>query len=233
MSATPTTPQRSVTLLIAAAVVVVVVVGLVLTFGVQRPPELPSLTDQPEPAPVGAVAWATWQGRDGRCLTIARPDGSVEELVCRRDDRELVGFVDEGLVELTWSTGGEHLELIDPDTGEVLERRELRDGEHPLQERGPGSSSGDVVVRREDGRLQVAIEGATVWDVEVGEAYDLDAVSVAPDGSMAVAVDTSSRLLLLPMDDTASPRVWAEDVERWNQPIWQGTPLPAWEDAAD
>lgn len=232
MSATTPTPQRNLTLLIAAAVVVVVVVGLVLTFGVQRPPELPSLADQPEPAPVAAVAWATWEGRDGRCLMIARPDGSVEELVCRRDDRELIGFVDEGLVELTWSAGGEHLELIDPDTGEVLERRELRGGEHPLEAPGARGIPADVVVDHDDGRLQVTIDGTAVWDVEVGDAYDLDALSVAPDRSMAVAVDTAERLLLLPTDDTASPRVWVEDVDRWNQPIWQGTPLPAWEEAA-
>jgi len=232
MSTTTTTPQRNLTLLIAAAVVVVVVVGLVLTFGVQRPPELPSLTDQPEPAPVAAVAWSTWDGRDGRCLTIARPDGAVEELGCRRDDRELVGFVDEGLVELTWSAGGEHLELIDPDTGEVLERRELTGGEHPLEHPRGTSVASDVIIDHDDGRLQVTIDGTTVWDVEAGDAYDLDAVSVAPDGSMAVAVDTAERLLLLPIDDTAPPRVWVEDVDRWNQPIWQGTPLPAWEEAA-
>ncbi len=233
-------PLRSLPLLLVAAGVVVVVVGLVLVLGVHRPPSLPSLADAPEPAPPGAVAWTHWEG--GRnCVHLARPDGSTQVLRCSRDGGEIVGFVDGGIILRNWDTGGQTLERLDAASGEVVERRTMV-GESDLED---DPRMADPIIDGEpyqgphvrttwiDGQLDVAVAGQVIWQVEVTDAYDLTTGVLAPDGSAAAAIDTAGRLLLLPVDAGVEPRVWLEDIGRWREPVWEGTPSRGWEAASD
>lgn len=218
---TPTGP-RSIPLLIAAGVLVITVVTAVLLFGVQRPPTLDTVAATPDPVPPAAVAWSDWQGERGQCITIAYPDGRVEDAACVRQDGEVVGFVDEGIVFLVWGERSEYLVLIDPLTGEELEQRPVRPGTHPLDAIEDGWDPG-LQTRTRDGEFQLVVDGEVIWAVDAPEGYDLTALRRSPDGSMLVAVDRAGRVLVVPVDGSAPPRVWGSGVNRWRSPMWQGT----------
>lgn len=220
-----TSSARSIPILIAAAVLVVAVVVAVLLFAVARPPELASLTDVPDPAPAGPVAWSGW-GEDDWCLSVARTDGRVDELTCAREGGEVQGWDDDGI--LIWSYGPrDELVVIDPDTGEELDRRDVdpEDLGRPLQDEWVSS-------RYRDGVLTVTRRGADVpvWEVEAPEGYSVEEGMVSPDGAWVAMFDSEERLLLAPADGSAEPRVWAEGTSRWGVPVWEGTPGPG-EDA--
>jgi hypothetical protein len=219
------TPQagredRSVAALAAAAALVVLVVVLVLFLGVARPPELASLAEQPEPAPSAAVVWMTW-GPDGACLSVAHPDGSSEELVCNRDGAEVRAWTDEGIV--LWGYGArDEVRIVDPRTGETTTQRTAEAEVRP----GPGVAE-DVSARRDAGVLIVTRRdtGDVVWEVAAPEGYEVLGGAVSPDGDWIAMLDSTDRLLVVPADGTAAPRVWVEDAARWSVPVWEGTPL--------
>jgi len=214
--------RRSVALLVAAAVLVLVVVAIVLLFGVVRPPALPALSDAPTPAPPAAVAWSAWE-RDGSCVTAAWPDGRVdEELHCESDGGEVVAWTQEGIVLTTWRGAGSEEVVVDPATGEVVDWRTVEpDGDPPEPVGGP---SGAVHTERRDGVLVVTDDRHRVlWEVEAADAYEVTSGARSRDGGWYAMVDSAERLLVVPADGSASPRVWAEGVPRWQRVVWQGT----------
>ncbi|MCA1782295.1 MAG: hypothetical protein LC679_09025, partial [Intrasporangiaceae bacterium] len=120
----PDRTQRSTIALVAAALLLVVVVVLVLVFGIARPPALPNLTDQPDPAPSAAVAWTSYDGDDGACLYVARTDGTTEPLECNNLDGQVWAWDDDGIAVFIYGPR-DALQIIDPATGEIVERREV------------------------------------------------------------------------------------------------------------
>lgn len=215
-----TRPRRSVPLLVAAAILVVVVVGLVLAFGIVRPPALATLADQPEPAPPGRLAWTAWSD-NGTCIHVLDTDGTIQrELWCERDGAEVVAWTDDGIVVRSWHERGEELTVVDPATGEVVDRRRV---EH-VDDAVPTES---VYAERRDGRLVVVRDRdrAVVWEVEAPDTYHVRSSAVSPDGGWVAMVDSAERVLVVPSDGSAPPRVWAEDVPSWQWLIWEGTPL--------
>jgi hypothetical protein len=209
--------------LLAAAAVVVVTVGLVLLFGLARPPELTSLAEDPEPG-LPSVAWVHWDRES--CLTVATAEGEMREVTCGLRGEEVLGWEAEGIALVVWGPN-EQLELVDPVTGEVqdvraLERQVLED-----LERG---RDGGVATRQHDGVLTVRLDGTVLWEVDAPEAYWLNPGSVSPDGRYVAAFDSADRLLLLDATGERAPRVWLEDVEGWQAPVWEGTPVPAADD---
>ena len=215
--------RRSIVLLAAAAVLVVTVVGLVLVFGVVRPPSLATVADRPDPAPSGGVAWTSWRSGE-TCVTVVRPDGRVDhQLYCERDGSELVAWTDEGIALRTWrgDLDATDLLVIDGDTGEVLDV--VADAPHRAAPR-PES----VRTTYRDGRLTVTRErdrDLVVWEVEAPDAYAISSSALSPDGAWFALVDSADRLLIVPADGSADPRVWATDAPRWQDVVWQGTTL--------
>ncbi|MFP4635129.1 MAG: hypothetical protein ACLFRD_04640 [Nitriliruptoraceae bacterium] len=222
--------------IIAAATVVIVTVALVLTFGVERPPGFDHLDPEEGAAPEAAVAWTRF-APDGPCLWVQRPDGSGEEVACGLPDGELVGWDDSGLLLETYR-GDRSLAVLDPDTGEVIERA-------PVEERSqPPAPLESVITRRpsqggEGGPETMRIESARgdhalIAEIEAPGSYEVRSGAYAPDGGWVALFDNADRLLLVQVDDDGAgldePVVWAEDVEGAGRLVWEGTPYPGDED---
>jgi hypothetical protein len=216
--------DRSVPLLVAAGALVLVVVAAVLLFGVDRPPALAALADDPDPAPPAGVAWMGWTG-DEACVAVARPDGEVEQLWCDRAGGELVGWPETGMLEIRSWESGDVTRAIDAETGEVLGRTPGPDagGTDPEGEwRGPEPA---VWTQRRDGRLTVRLQtdDTVVWRTEAPERYDVHASARSADGRWIAMIDAAERLLVVPADGSTAPRVWATGVDGWEPPVWEGT----------
>lgn len=220
----PATRDRSLPLLAAAAVLVLAVVGAVLLIAVERPPALVSLTDEPAPVPPGAVAWTAWQ-EGGPCLWIAEPDGEVRELNCGEVGDQLDRWTEEGIVVRDWSEGDERRQTIDPSTGALVSREASPPDPSQLDD-GPGAAE-DVRVEREDGRLRVVLtdessgQDIVLWDTEAPASYGLSSFTASPDGRFIVFGDDADRLIVVPADGSAPPRVWAEDVPAYVELVWE------------
>lgn len=213
--ATPT-GRRSRGLLVAAAVLVVAVVVLVAVFGVRRPPSLPSVAGESSGGPSTAVAWMAWEGGEG-CVRVAHPSGAVTTPWCSTAGGEVVGFDGDELVVRTWETG-ERLRTIDLDEGRAT-------GWLPARRDIAGEPVADAAwTERDDGILTVRAVGSdrVLWRVEAHDEYTVDSSARSPDGDWILLVDSAGRLLVVPSDGSAPPRVWAEDVPAWPPPVWEG-----------
>jgi hypothetical protein len=212
--------SRSLPALVAAAVLVVVVVVLVLLFGIARPPELATVQETPDPSPEASIAWSQWEDGD-TCIHTADPQGATTEVGCGYEGQELVAWTEEGIIVLVWGPR-EVAEAIDPATGEVVGQLDREPGE--WFEPGGGA----VHSRHVDGTLTVTLResGAVLWQVDAPENYSVDDGVLSPDGRFVVLVDRSERLLLVPADGSAEPRVWAEVEESWVRPVWEGSAVP-------
>jgi hypothetical protein len=204
-------------LLLAAAVLVVAVVGAVMLFGVKRPPALASLRESPDPAPPAAIAW-TDSGGDDLCIHVARPDGTVTQIRCEPLGGELLGWPDDDRLVLARHDGHTSVADIHPVTGEVLEVRAEDGDAEPV---GPPPSD-PVTSYRDDGALVVEHDGTELWRVAAPDGYDVHSSSESPDGTFVVMTDTAERLLVVPADGSRPPRIWADDVQSWTIPVWQG-----------
>jgi hypothetical protein len=215
----PDSHDRSVPLLIGAAVLVLLVVGAVLVFGVDRPPSLTTLADDPTPAPSAAVAYLTEHG-EGTCVRVAQPDGTLVGPWCDRMGSEVVGWDGDGIL-LRRFDGVETIRAIDPTTGEVVGRAPDRPWREPYDQAVVWTEyrDGELIVRSE-------ADDTELWRVEASDRYELRSSAGSADGDWVAMVDSADRLLVVPADGTDAPRVWASDVADWQWPIWEGT---SWE----
>jgi hypothetical protein len=226
--------RRSLPLLVAAGLLVVLVVAGVWLFGTNRPPELLALADEPAPAPPSAVAWMVWSNRES-CVRVARPDGTVDEVWCDREGGELVGWEGDHLLITRWGHRSFDVEEplveegavqevrvleVDATSGEVVDTRWV--DERSITHHG---GTGEVVSYRQGGELVVEYGRTEVWRVAAAETYTVRDGSVSPDGRALAIVDAADRLLVVPADGSAPPRIWAEDVSVWMAPVWQGSDL--------
>ncbi|MFP4148748.1 MAG: hypothetical protein ACLFV0_04595 [Nitriliruptoraceae bacterium] len=215
-----TAHTRSLAALVAAALVLVGTVVLVLVFGLARPPQLPSLAADPEPDLPG-VAWMSWDR--GTCLLVAGADGAVDEVACGLQGGEVVGWDADGIATAVRGPSSGGIELLDPDTGEVVDTQPLADD----AAREPATPSGRSETRTVDGVLTVNLDGTVLWATEAPEAYWVEPGSLSPDGRWVAAFDSADRLLVLDATGAQPPRVWLEGVEGWRPPVWEGTPVPS------
>jgi hypothetical protein len=209
----PETGERRPVALVAAAALVVVVVGLVLTFGVIRPPALSPLD---APGFDGAVAFTEW-GREA-CVVTVTADGTRTPAWCDAQGGELVGWPERGLVVRSWRHELEQLVTIDPATGEELASVSADGASDPGW---PEPELGPSVVRA--GRLEVRYDDQVLWSTEARDPYEVTAGWVSPDGTWIALQDTAERLLVVPADGSAPPQVWAEDVSPYVPIVWRGT----------
>jgi hypothetical protein len=221
---------RSVGYLVAAAILVVGVVGLVLLFGVHRPPPLDDVAPGASPAPPAAVAWTGWTG-SRHCLSVIRSDGGMAELTCDRDGLDVIAWTDDGIVVRNWTGPGTALELVDPETGRTLES--WLAGDESAVDRALGDIEEapldtTLYSRYRDGVLTVtAADGTELWRVEASGNYRVQRGLRAPDGSVVAAIDSSGRLLVLDPTGTSEPRVWRDGLDEWSRFVWEGEPLPS------
>lgn len=207
--------------LVAAAVVAVVAVGLVLVFGVTRPPQLAATGDDPALVPTAAIAIHGW--RDGEsCVRVVAPDGATHEAWCHEDGGELLGWSDDGIVVRSYGRHDEVELVLDPETGEVVSSAGARpergttaryDGVTLTTSRASGSS-GDLEVRLPDGTV--------LWRVDAPDSYDVTGGWRSPDGDQVALLDAAGRLLVVPADGSQPPRIWAEGFGPWDEVAWQG-----------
>jgi hypothetical protein len=212
--------QRSVVALLVAAGLVAVVIALVLVFGIARPPALATLAEEPEPALTASLAWSQWE-EGGACLYVVAPSGEARQVDCGYDGEELVAWTDDGIAMLVWGPR-DGLELIDPDTGEVVDT--VRGESEAWFDR----EGGVVRTRTVDGTLTVTLRdsGVELWRVDAPENYGVNDGFLSPDGAWVVLVDGAGRLLLVPADGSSEPRIWHEVDQAWVRPVWEGTALP-------
>jgi hypothetical protein len=209
-------PDRSIPLLIAAGVLVLFVVGAVLVFGVQRPPSLDTVADTTDPVPAASIAYLA-ERPDRSCVEIVRPDGTTTGPWCDRQSGELIGWTDEGLLLRHWD-GTETVRILDPETGEVVGRARDRAWREPYDHPV-------VWTEHRDGELTVRLDedDTELWRVEVTDRYEIRTSATSADGAWVAMVDSADRLLLVPADGSAPPRVWNTDVASWQWPVWEGT----------
>ncbi len=213
-----TPERRSVLALVGAALLVVAVFVLVLVFGVARPPQLVPLADAAD-RPAAGVAWTAWDA-DGACVSIGAADGSVRELRCERDGGDVIAWTDEGVIVRRWMQSGETDLVLDPGSGEVLDRRAVDDDMYRSWPAGVRSY-------REDGELVVELETTdqVIWRTEAAPTYDIYQGALSPDGAWVAMGDSAERLLVVPADGSAPPMVWSEDFDAWQVVVWEGTDL--------
>jgi hypothetical protein len=215
--------RRVVGLLVAAAAVALITVGLVLRFGLVSPPELRAVDDATRPTQAVAILAYRDTAR-GQCLDVVAPDGTVREVRCTLDGvGPLLGWDERGILVLRYSSFGERLEAIDPDTGAVVSSGAFDPREAELQRWSTSvdiERSGRTLIVRDE-RRQV------LWTVEAPDGYWINVSARHPDTGAVALLDSAGRLLVLVPGEDA-PRLWVEDVgQRYGELVWQGTPLTA------
>lgn len=215
------TRDRSVPLLVAAAVLVVVAVGLVLAFGIKRPPALEPLTAGPD-TPTEQLVRFVYES-DDTCLVAYSVAGGPRELTCELDGGEILGWRDGRIGLRAWSNVGEEWVVVDATSGAVLSRRLLTSEDI---KRFVSTASSVVRVDHTDGVMTITLasSGAVLWRVEAPTNYRIEVSATTGDGRWVAMIDTARRLLLVPADGSAAPRVWLDDLDGYWEPVrWEGT----------
>ena len=210
-------------LLVAAALVALLTLGVVLRFGLVRPPELAAVDAATRP--VHELALLAYRDRDrGQCLEVVGTDGTLREVRCSLDGvGPLLGWDDRGILVLRYATFGERLEAIDPVSGVVVASEAFDPRVDAVERWGIG-----VDVERSGGTLTVRDDRRQVlWVVDAPDSYWINATARDQSTGTVALLDSAGRLLVLPAGADA-PRVWVEDLGRnYGELVWQGTGLTA------
>lgn len=215
----PASRDRQPVALALAAVVAVIVVGLVLTFGVARPPQLPTVHDDPSVAAPARLATHGWD--DGEhCATVVDVDGSTSRPWCSDGGAELVAWSDRGLVLRSYGASDRFERVIDPEDGEVVATEPVhdagyRDAPAPVVTGSATLGDGELEVRSDDGTL--------LWRTDAPDSYRVTGGWLSPDGRWIALVDNADRLLLVPADGSSPPRLWATGIGGRYEVVWEGT----------
>jgi hypothetical protein len=206
--------DRSVPLLVAAAVLVLLVVGAVVLFGVDRPPSVASLAEEPDPAPTAAVAWTAQEG-ERTCVRIAWPDGRTTEPRCATDGGEVVGWTSDGVLLRRWDD--DQVRVLDPRSGALL-------GRGPQDRLTPTHEDAAVWTEHRDGELIVRSQAddTELWRVPAPDRYTIRSSSRSADGGWVAMIDSAERLLVVAADGSVAPREWAAGGPAWQPPVWEG-----------
>ncbi len=215
---------RTIGYLVAGAALIALVAGLVLAFGVVRPPRLQAIAESGA-IPPGGVAMLQWDGQGG-CLAIhvTRPDGTTAASACDSSLDGIVGWTSDGIVATAWLDGGEVLRTYDPRSLAMVSSVASSKGMESAPEAGIGTETSS------DGVMTIywGAEYHVLWRVDAPENYRVESGAPSPDGRWFALTDTAGRLLLVPADGSASPSVWATGVGAsgtWPGPVWEGTPV--------
>jgi hypothetical protein len=218
--------RRTVGYLVAGAALIALVAGLVLAFGVMRPPPLASIAERGV-TPPGSVALLQWDDR-GACLEIhvIRPDGTFTASDCDSSLTAIVGWTVDGVMVTAWLDSGQVLRTYDPSTLEMVSSHAISEGKTA----GAGAGDGIGTETSSDGAMTVywGADYHVLWRVDAPENYRVESGARSPDGRWFALTDSAGRLLLVPADGSASPSVWATGLgpnSSWPGPVWEGTPV--------
>jgi hypothetical protein len=215
--------RRTVGFLAAAAALIALVAGLVLAFGVERPPRLETIAESGA-TPPGGVALLQWDDRGG-CLAlhVIRPDGTAAASGCDSSLEGIVGWTPEGIVVTAWLDDAQVLRTYDPQSLAMVSSRAPSDSKMAGVGDGIGTESSS------DGTMTVywGADYHVLWRVDAPANYRVESGTRSPDGRWFALTDTAGRLLLVPADGSASPRVWVTGLgaNPWPGPVWEGTPV--------
>ena len=211
----------SVGFLVAAVALITVVVGLVIAFGVVRPPALASVADGGPEAP-GGVAYVQWDDKAGcQRLHVVRPDASRATSDCESSIDQIVGWTSDGILVAVWADAGQVLWTFDPETLAVIGSTPTSATTHPTPAEQVSVTFSD------SGRMTVYSmnDHTALWSVDSRGGYGVESGIRSPDGRWFALLDTAGRILLVPADGSAAPRVWEAGIasSRWPGLVWQGT----------
>lgn len=171
---------------------------------------------------------------DAGCLRVVEGTGAavthcLDELAADRGSTSYrylqAGFTAEGdVVVLDEADDVRRAIEVDPVTGDVLEVRESSPGEpfeldtltgSPDGERPATSwvgTEGDRVVRYEESRVSSG-EGEVLLDLDGPPGFALHGAALSPDGAWVVAVTERDHVVVAPVDGSAPPYLWTEDIQ--------------------
>jgi hypothetical protein len=216
---------------IAGSVLVVgLVTWLVLAFAVIPVPEYPSLTESPDDAIAGTVAFVRWE--NGSCLyTVPAAGGPDHEVMCTNGGDLEPRWTPDGMLVVTQYDGGPGWWLIvDPATGREIER--IRMGDEAAREFDRGYEAGDIDIdgatvfsRGDGGNPTIVIQSddgteREVVSLEGPRDYRIDSMIWSPDGRWILFTDSEERLLVVSVTGESRPRILAEDVSIWPWSSW-------------
>jgi hypothetical protein len=227
-----TAERRAVVAIVAAISVLVVVTVVILVFGVIPLPEYPTLSDQPDPAIAGVVAYMEYD--ETPCLfTMAASGGEGHEAWCGREYVEFPAWTADGLLVVTDWTAEPTYVLIDPATGSEVDQvpagDNLVDGPLPYQgvarqERADGAKVRTDGIRGGTSSVVVRVDGKdlTILSIEGAPSdYRFYEAQWSPDGEWVLVSDTEGRLLVVGADGTPGARVLVDGLEKWGpQAAW-------------
>jgi hypothetical protein len=205
--------------LVLAALVAVVVVALVLVLGVARPPQLPTVADDPQVTAPARLATHGWEDGES-CVTVVEVDGRTSRPWCSDGGAELIGWSDRGLVLWSYGATGRFEWIVDPADGEVV-------ATEPVHEAGyrdpPAPMVSDAHTAGRDGQLEVrSDDGTLLWRTDAPDSYRVTGGWPSPDGRWVALIDNADRLLLVPADGSMEPRIWATGVGGRYEVAWEG-----------
>lgn len=203
-----------------AAIVVIVAVALVAWFGIVQYPDLATLRDQPEPVPPGRLVYQAQTG-DRTCIRVAEADGTIRDLRCEDDRRGgMVRWSADATAVLVERYEGQAVvvEHLDPETGEVLERRIQPDTARP-QPHGPPPDGHAPTLITEDGGgtatlrlLTPAGDDRVLWQVDGPQGYHFRETRWSQDRAWVLVRDSRDHWIVLQSQGDPQPRVWVRDV---------------------
>jgi hypothetical protein len=222
--------RRWIIAVVGAAAIVLTVLVVILGVGYVPLPALPNLADNPDPSIPGTVAYLHDVG-DARCIAVVPAGGGpATDAICRPvlEISELAWTGDGLLVFVNYAYEGPQVVLLDPETGDELDRLRWRDpdgegiwawqrarredGARLLYEQRLG---GEVVIRirQPDGELRELLR------LEGPADYAIVDAQWSPDGEWILATDSRGRLIVLAAAGEPAPRLLAES---------EGFPTAAW-----
>lgn len=210
-------------LIVAAAVAAIVILGGV------RYPAFSTVAEQPEPAVVGRIAFARWDGNE-QCVVVVEQGREPRELTCENHGGfGALGWTADGRLSVErWAGSGEEELVLDPETGDVMDRRLLPPddgaepagvGNSPAWERDDGSR---LVTGGTDREAWVELvrsdgEASRLLQVEGPRHYRFDDATFSPDGEWVLITDSEERLLIAPTGGGPT-RLLTQD--GGTEPVW-------------
>ena len=201
--------------LTAAGAVAVLIVAVVLLFGVTTAPEFPSLYGEGEPTVEATVAYVEY-GRSDCVHVLDVASGDSREVFCD-NWLHLEGWDSDGKLRIHSGNGRDHVSVVDPDTGEVLDWGEFFGDEPPPREAPLSLRS-----RSDEGQVTLFYSGdgteTTIIDVAGPRDYHFWDYGITHDGTYAWVCDSEEQLLLVALDGTGGPWLVADGV---SEPSWK------------
>lgn len=225
---------------IAAVVILTATVLLIVLFGFIPLPEVPSLSERPDPAIPGTVAYVDHTGREEACIyRVDASGGDPTKVYCepsRFFDSALSWTSEGNIVFQSFEGFGPETVVIDSETGTELARVPASP-EDELDEPRMGFEMAFDRIERADGALlatnsdfrggasvAVSLDGTRriLWEVEdAPQDYQFQNAQWSPDGNWILVSDSAGRLIILAAEGPANPRLLVERNE-------DGYSVPGW-----